>query len=233
MTDNTSCEANANSYFEVFEYGSYRVIVSSGVPYHDWSTQSTPNEVCEKWQYVALPLNATISANGPFESRLGTESWAISGGVFFNYASNSSGATAWYWEGSTLDDCNGHANGGNSYHYHLAPAGVSCIDGSGDPDRCITVGWHKDGFELKGICGVNGTELLSCYELIDPTDPGSMFDQYYWNEANYTAGGCHLDIANGYTFSDGYAYVLSNEFPYTPPYYYGREGRGQSGCGLY
>lgn len=234
VVDNTTCEENATSYIEVFEYGSYRVIVSSGVPYHDWSTQSTPNDICTRWQYVALPLNPSISSDGPYDSTLGANSWAISGGVFFNYASNNDGDTAWYNEGKTLDTCHGHANQDNEYHYHMTPAGSDCIDGAGDPDQCITVGWHRDGFELKGICGVGGTELLSCYALINSADEGSNFDQYYWNEANYTAGGCHLDIANGYTFDDGYAYVLSNDFPFTPAYFYGAEGLGrQIACSLY
>ena len=33
--------------------------------------------------------------------------------------------------------------------------------------------------------------------------------------------GCNLDMANGYQFNDGYAYVFTEDYPFIMPGYYG------------
>jgi hypothetical protein len=45
--------------------------------------------------------------------------------------------------------------------------------------------------------------------------------EFYYDTAGYNAGTCHLDMANGYNFSDGYGYVIVSTNYYVPYYYAG------------
>jgi hypothetical protein len=50
----------------------------------------------------------------------------------------------------------------------------------------------------------------------------SSISDYSYNSTAYSAGSCHLDKANGYTFSDGtYGYVMVSTNYYVPYYYAG------------
>ena len=45
---------------------------------------------------------------------------------------------------------------------------------------------------------------------------------FTYDSTGYSAGTCHLDKANGYTFSDGaYGYVMISDKYYVPYYYAG------------
>ena len=65
-----------------------------------------------------------------------------------------------------------------------------------------------------------GVTLKSCWKttLTNPT----MITDFTYDSAGYSAGTCHLDKANGYTFSDGtYGYVSVADKYYVPYYYAG------------
>ncbi len=215
MTDETKCGyPDATPYFNDFEYNGYRVIVTSGVPEHE-TGEANKKENCERWSYILLPLNPTKRSEAK-QSNMGAMGWCVDGGTFYDVRSDPSGLTAEYNEGWSLDDCNGHSTGFGEYHYHLPPLCTDYfIDGS-----CSTIGWYKDGYEVRGLCDVDDEELLSCYELTEGAT-GEYFSDYFYNQTAYDAGDCHLDDANGYDFDDGYAYVMSTDFPYVPPYFYG------------
>ncbi len=218
--DTSRCNENATSYFATFEYDGYRFIVSSGVPDHGY-TQINPNAMCERWQFAYMRLDPSSKEDSPRDTTLGTMGWASSGAVFYDVRSDNNGSTAWYNEGDSLDECNGHSDRTNQYHYHMTP---KCMDGADEPAKCVTIGYYTDGFEIRGRCqNSDGIELLSCYKLKDDTVKGAYMSDYEFDQEAYDASECHLDEANGYTFEDGtYAYVMSTDYPYVQPYFYGR-----------
>ena len=91
-----------------------------------------------------------------------------------------------------------------------------------DSSVCYHLGYMLDGFPAYGRCqNDDGDELQSCYALTDGED-GDNFSDYYLDTDSYNAGTCHLDKANGYTFTDGsYGYVLTENFATTPTGYMG------------
>ncbi len=54
--------------------------------------------------------------------------------------------------------------------------------------------------------------------------------EFTYNSTGYTAGTCHLDYANGYTFTSGYGYVMVST-NYYAPYYYAGSSKGYV-CGF-
>ena len=50
---------------------------------------------------------------------MGSVGWVESGGVIYNHLSNPNGELAAYYEIETLDNCGGHSDQSNQYHYHL------------------------------------------------------------------------------------------------------------------
>ena len=93
----------------------------------------------------------------------------------------------------------------------------NCVGKADEAASCYHLGYMLDGFPVYGKCEhTDGSELVSCYKLNDGEE-GSNFDQYTFDSTN-----CHLDEANGYTFSDGsYGYILTENFSTTPTGYYG------------
>ena len=53
---------------------------------------------------------------------MGSVGWVESGGVIYNHLSNPNGELAAYYEIETLDNCGGHSDQSNQYHYHLVHA---------------------------------------------------------------------------------------------------------------
>ena len=53
---------------------------------------------------------------------MGSVGWVESGGVIYNHLSNPNGELAAYYEIETLDNCGGHSDQSNQYHYHLVDA---------------------------------------------------------------------------------------------------------------
>jgi hypothetical protein len=73
-----------------------------------------------------------------------------------------------------------------------------------------------------------GTTLKSCWYSTS-TSPSYM-SEFTYNSTGYTAGTCHLDYANGYTFTSGYGYVMVSTNFYAP-YYYAGSSKGYV-CGF-
>ena len=58
----TVCGDDATSYYKEFEYNGQRVVIANGIPDHDAETDAVhqnPNERCEIWQFMAVPLEPT------------------------------------------------------------------------------------------------------------------------------------------------------------------------------
>jgi len=225
ISSETTCDTDAISYYETFEYNGNRVIISSGSPSHDAEDgnmyitggQLNPNRRCTRWQYAVIPLNPS-KASSYRESGMGTVGWVETGGVIFNHLSNPDGSLAAYYEIDTLDSCGGHSNEISQYHYHLIPY---CWGDANDASACQHIGYMLDGYPVYGKCNNGGTELVSCWNQISGTE-GSDFSHFEYDSAAFAAGTCHLDEANGYTFDDGsYGYVLTDNIFQTPVGYMG------------
>lgn len=232
ISSESTCETNAISYYETFEYNGNRVIISSGAPSHaaetelyDPSGRLNPNRRCTRWQYAVVPLNPQ-KASSYRASGMGSVGWVETGGVVYNHLSSPDGSLAAYYELDSLDVCGGHSDPSSQYHYHLVPY---CWQNAADANACQHLGYMLDGYPVYGKCNKNGEELVSCWNQISGTE-GSSFSHFEFDSAGYAAGTCHLDEANGYTFPDGsYGYVLTDNMFQTPVGYYGSQTGYQCG----
>jgi len=206
-----SCYGEVESVYIEYVENDYRYIIANGIPDHtanEGAERPNPNEACENFVYMMVPANATLTAY--VDNGLGPIGLAVTGGFIYNPLSNPDGVddVAVLMEGSSFDNCNGHADQKCFYHYH---DDVSCVSDSSD---CPLVGYLRDGVPVYGYCSIDGTQLQSCYAVT--SGDGNNTGDYAWVES----ADCHLDENNGFTFEDGsYGYVMTNSYPYTPPGY--------------
>jgi len=208
------CYDSGRSYYNTTVQGADRVVVTSGIPYHA-HVPKNPNEACEVWSYMKVPLKPTKGSSFQ-KSGMGAVGMAVSGAFFYNHLGNPTGTddVAALTEAPTFDACHGHADPSNQYHYHKIPV---CIPGW---DSCGLMGYLGDGFAVFGLncTGADNNTLTSCYTLRSGADPEDTTSY----EFNSTAS-CDLDQANGYDFGGetGYAYVFTEAYPFIMPGYYG------------
>jgi hypothetical protein len=83
------------------------------------------------------------------------------------------------------------------------------------------VGYSVDGYPIYGYATTSaGVTLKSCWTTTS-TSPTNV-SNFTYNSTAFSAGTCHLDKANGYTFSDGtYGYVMVSTNYFVPYYYSG------------
>ena len=58
----TICGDDTTSYYNQFEYNGQRVVISNGIPDHpaeEDALNPNPNERCEIWQFMAVPIDPT------------------------------------------------------------------------------------------------------------------------------------------------------------------------------
>merc|ERR1712112_406832 len=239
----TTCGDDASSYYNEFTYNGNRVVISSGIPDHPAENDAldpNPNERCEIWQFMSVPLSPE-KGDSPTDTSLGVTALAITGGTFYNHLSNPDGSLALYNEGSSLDSCMGHSDPDSQYHYH---ANILCEDagsaeGADDADECVHLGYMRDGVPVYGYCkDASGTQFTSCYSVVSgvatetiATAAGdfvaaSISSDYVYDQTAYDAGTCNLDEGSGATHptTGQYSYFLTTGYPYTPIYYYGKAG---------
>jgi len=248
VSSSTTCGDDASSYYTSFTYNGKRVIISNQVPDHDHeddAVSANPNEACERYQFIELPLTPSQGSTATRTS-MGTTGLAVTGGAFFNDWSSTDGDVALYNEGASLDSCFGHSSGAGAYHYH---ANINCTDagaatGANDSDECVLIGYYRDGVPVYGLCkDSDGMEMTSCYECTGTctysvttaggtySDLGSMYTDYEYSDSAYSAGTCNLDLANGaiHPTTGEYSYFMTVDYPWVPVYYYGEDGK-QSLC---
>lgn len=251
----SNCGEAATSYYREFEYNGKRVIIASQVPDHPAEhdmLMANPNQRCERWQFIQLPLNPTKGSSST-RTGLGTIGLAVTGAAFYNDLSSpisQGGTLAMPNEGPTLDSCFGHSARAGAYHYHANP---NCTDagaatGSADPDQCKLIGYYRDGVPVYGFCKTtSGIVMRSCFKLKagvttvsvstvggDYSNLGSNYDDYEFDAAALAAGSCDLDEANGavHPTTGVYSYFATTTYPFLPIYYYGAEGEA-SFCAAY
>jgi hypothetical protein len=223
-----TCNSNGslvNSLYIEFTYGKYRVVASNGIPNHTYSTgavKTTPNNPCEFYTVMLLPLNA--SNTGTYSSTaLGQTGTANTGAAIYNAQSGNTWCNAAAIEESdTFDTCDGHASPTGIYHYHMQPAST-CAYSTG----CTLMGYFYDGVPVYSTC----SGYTSCYSLVNATGNWSYTEynsgsavtvfngcattDYAYSSTNYAAGTCNLDKANGITVNGTYRYYMTSTYPFT------------------
>jgi len=243
VSANNNCGTNGTAYYKSFTYNGKRIIIISGIPDHAADTgqvKANPNVRCERWQFMSIPINPS-KRSLPISTGMGTIGMAVTGGVFYNDLSSTSGTLALTYEGSTLDSCFGHSDTNKAYHYH---ANINCTSagsatGANNASLCIQIGYYIDGVPVYGFCKNSaGVQYTSCYSLNSTASTttvqtaggnytvGYYNTNYYYNTAAYTAGTCNLDMANGaiHPTTGVYSYFTTTGYPWVPIYYYGANG---------
>merc|ERR1719328_315223 len=189
VTANSDCGDNAESYYEEYTTADTRYIVTSGAPSHAAEydeEKDNPNSRCERWQYIAVPLEWSASGSG--YQALGVVGYVMSGGTVYDHRSSPTGDLASYYEWDSLDPSYGHSDSAGQYHYHAVPTEWSS---SADSSACEHIGYMIDGGKLYGYCEVNGAQVESCYVQNSSSTP-THEDDY-----TYTSGSdCLLDECN-------------------------------------
>jgi len=222
-----------------------------------WPTDTKISDILDINGYNSQDFAAAASGSCPFCTKFklpkhaekGTQFWQLqadidvgistfTGAYLYNhYHSTDDVAVSQY--GQTLDFCSGHATNDCIYHYHAYPQCVQSYVGN-----CGLIGYLYDGLPVLSTCRINGVDLSSCYVLTDG-ETGTKTSHYTFQESS----NCHLDQANGYEFSDsdvawltargvaistiknfnGYAYVMTKNYPWMMPGFYGTQWGG-FGC---
>jgi len=229
-----SCGDSAESYYAEFEYNGQRVVINNGIPDHDAENDATnpnPNTRCERWNYIAIPIDPSQSTSAT-ETDMGVTALAVTGGTFYNHVSTPYGDLAMYNEGTSLDSCTGHSSYDGQYHYH---ANILCDSDASDASVCKQIGWARDGVPVYGFCNdADGNQFNSCYsvkpmfteeEIVMAAGTflsASKEEKYEFDDSD----GCNLDIANGaiHPTTGQYSYFMTSTYPWVPMYYYGDGG---------
>ncbi len=97
----------------------------------------------------------------------------------------------------------------------------TCITGATTASSNTLLGYAVDGYPVYGYATNSaGTTLKTCWSTTKSSP--TLVSDFTYNSTAYSAGTCHLDKANGYTFSDGtYGYVMVSDNYYVPYYYAG------------
>merc|ERR1711935_1270673 len=99
VASNSNCGDDAEGYYEEYTADDTRYIVVSGAPSHAAEydqDHANPNTRCERWQYVAVPLE--WSASGSDYQALGVIGYVMSGGTVYDHRSSPQGDLASYYE---------------------------------------------------------------------------------------------------------------------------------------
>ena len=135
-----------------------------------------------------------------------------------------------------LDQNNGHAQRGGSYHYHGSPNGL--INALGESDKMRLLGWAADGFPIYDQFAHKDPKdpasplvrIQPSYRVragVRPTEPFGTFNGDFVEDWEYEVAFGDLDECNGRTgvtpeFPDGtYYYVITERFPGGPRFFRG------------
>ena len=226
-------------------------------PEGGWPADTYIGNIIDINQYTDQDFAAAPSGTCPFCTKFqlpkyaekGTQFWELepdidvgistfTGAYLYNhYHGTDEVSVAMY--SSQLDFCSGYATNDCIYHYSAYP---SCVQGY--VGNCGLIGYLYDGLPVLSQCKINGVELTSCYKLKDGS-AGTKTSHYDFDDSS----NCNLDMANGYDFNEediewlqsrgvalstvknfnGYAYVMTKNYPWMMPGFYGTQWGGR-GC---
>ena len=224
-----------------------RLLQTNGIPSHPYHEYDTDNKdaldalgtqpsslsVCERraaCRVAVAPIRGT-KPMGTGGAKYGIVGVATSGAFLFNYVSNAqavlAAAGAKAAPAGAHDQCTGQGDGNCLYHYQGIP---NCIVGANvEPPACVRIGWHVDGFEVRGTCtcaidakfGGGSRPCRSCYARIAGT-AGTHANHYVFNATVAAMGLCDLDEANGMVRTEPghppeYVYVTPLNYPFMLP----------------
>jgi hypothetical protein len=226
-------------------------------PEGGWPTEQKISDILDINGYTASDFAAAASGSCPFCTKFklpkyaekGTQFWQLeadidvgistfTGAYLYNhYHATDDVVVSQY--GQQLDFCSGHATNDCIYHYHAYPSCVSSYVGN-----CGLIGYLYDGMPVLSTCRINDVDLSSCYVLTEG-QTGTKTSHYTFQESS----SCRLDMANGYEFTEadiawltargvaistirnfnGYAYIMTKNYPWMMPGFYGTQWGGY-GC---
>lgn len=226
-------------------------------PEGGWPSGQKISDIIDINGYTAQDFAAAASGTCPFCTKFqlpkyaekGTQFWELepdidvgistfTGAYLYNHYHGTDDVAVQLY-GQQLDFCSGHATNDCVYHYSAYP---SCVQGY--VGNCGLIGYLYDGLPVLSTCKINGVTLKSCYTLKEG-EAGTKTSHYDYDDS----GNCHLDMANGYDFNDGdiawlqsrgvalstvknfngYAYVMTENYPWMMPGFYGTQWGGR-GC---
>jgi len=228
------CGDNLVSKYQEIANSTHLTVLTNAVPnhpYHVDRTNPNSNNVCEDKRRLIIPLNPKVNEKyiEASKAELGPIGILKTGAFLFNHLSNLDGTIANHvnTEKTSFDSCHGHADDHCRYHNHeiskLHACAYDCVW-----DECEHIGYMRDGFKIYSHCRKGSGFLKSCYTLRDGATGTNAADYYYRSNVD-----CDLDEANGFDFTNrgytdhlnnvitGYAYVVSDTFPYVMPKYAG------------
>ena len=226
-------------------------------PEGGWPAETSIGNIIDINGYTAQDFAAAATGTCPFCTKFqlpkyaekGTQFWELepdidvgistfTGAYLYNHYHGTDDVAVQLY-GQQLDFCSGHATNDCVYHYSAYP---SCVQGY--VGNCGLIGYLYDGLPVLSTCKINGVQLKSCYKLKEGA-AGTKTGHYEYDDS----GNCHLDMANGYDFDvgdvawlqsrgvalstiknfNGYAYVMTNNYPWMMPGFYGTQWGGR-GC---
>lgn len=221
------------NHVNITEHGDVREIDSNGIPVHEtgrFPNAHNPNAISAQNYVYTVPLHPTeadhitrltnrmdfgVALNGvPFDP--GTAE-------FYNNDPHS----GWVLEAITggrdlgLDNSNAHVQRNGAYHYHGIPWGMVPYfnhEAARKHGGLMLVGYAADGFPIYMPVDT-GLGMKSSYRIKQgsrPSGPGGAYDGRYTEDWEYVAGLGDLDECNGIETEDGYAYMLTEQFPFIP-----------------
>jgi YHYH protein len=236
----TGCVCTQDANYTLARYeetlnGTMRTINTMGIPNHEYRVgrqHANAGFVCLQPSTMTVPSQPVLS--GSFNSTpIGVIGILKTGAFVYNHLSNTLGIDdiAKDNEGVSLDQCYGHHDQSCTYHYHEISKLAACTH-DGQWSACELIGYLMDGFPIYSHCynPAIGRYLTSCYSLANDIDNDQKDTSDYTH--NMTES-CDMDKANGYDFTgknitdsngqviSGYAYVATDTYPYTMPYFAG------------
>jgi len=222
--------------------GSYRFIVSNGIPNHghgNFPNPHNPNTISAQHYNFRVPVNPQLTGS---LSPLGMYPFGVAvNGIPFDPGAaewwNNNRNSGWQYEalgGSVdlgVDQNNAHVQPTGAYHYHGLPTGL--ITYQGTEKHSMLLGYAADGFPIYALYGYKKADdagsgikrLASSYRIKSgtrPGGPGGKYDGAYVQDYEYVKDGGDLDECNGRTgvtpdYPQGtYYYVITEKYPYIP-----------------
>ncbi len=232
--------------------GSWRVIVSNGLPDHrpgQFPRRGNPNPIAAQSYEFRVPIKPA-TADRPTPTAPSFFGVAVNGVPFEPSTAefwNNDRRSGWNFEAMSgfinlgLDEHNAHVQPNGAYHYHGLPPELARKLGD-EGRKMVLIGWAADGFPIYTGWGHTDPKdagsplkkLRSSYRLKQgerPGGPGGPYDGKFSEDFEYVQGSGDLDECNGRfgvtpEFPSGiYHYHITAEFPVISRFWKGTPDR--------
>jgi arylsulfatase A-like enzyme len=240
----TVSDINNNTIFYgdliISQVGAKCIFKTNAIPNHDFNDGGTafPNNVSEQNDQFEITNSPTI-ANQTTPISLQVDNAILLNGVkvdllaagCFGIGNGKVGCNdmnqPWRYDpmhaanGFAVDSHNAHAQPDGTYHYHGSP--VALFENDDTQQESPVIGFAADGFPIYGSnieIGGDVRKAQSSYRLKignrpnGDGEPGGSYDGTFRDDYEYVEGLGDLDECNGMTINNGYAYYITDSYPY-------------------